>query len=156
MASQQKIPLNALILWGILLLLFVILNQSAQPKTFPVPANLQQIGIKYAGKTMILSKNPANQQWQIAGKNTLPGRVEQVLNKLRSCHTPYPNTAITAGANPRPVIVQLNGDSYTLGVYNHYRHSHYLNDGRQSWLCDESLKAMLAQPAYSWLPENTR
>jgi len=82
--------------------------------------------------------------WHGDGKPIRPGRAEQMLDILASCHSPQPLADLKAPPNPRPLTLTLDDKPYTLGGYNTYHHAHYLDDGTTVWLCSENLKAMLA------------
>lgn len=150
MATQTTLRLSALALWGALLALFLALNaRMAGGKAFLDPAQVRHIRIDYSGEPIELTRDDA--AWQSGGTPVRHGRTEQMLDLLAACHSPQPLAAIHA-APSRPVALAIDGKTYTLGAYNAFHHAHYLDDGTTAWLCNENLKAMLAQPPASWFP----
>ncbi|EHM55564.1 hypothetical protein [Cardiobacterium valvarum] len=153
MATQTSLRLSALALWGALLALFLALNaRLGRVEHFLDPARVQHIRINYSDSRIDLNRDGAG--WVGDGKRVRDGRTEQMLDILASCHNPQPLAAIQA-APSRPVTLGINGKTYTLGAYNSFHHAHYLDDGTTAWLCNENLKAMLAQPPASWFPKLT-
>lgn len=153
MATQTSLRLSALALWGALLALFLALNaRLGRVEHFLDPARVQHIRINYSDSRIDLNRDGVG--WVGDGKRVRDGRTEQMLDILASCHNPQPLAAIQA-APSRPVTLGINGKTYTLGAYNSFHHAHYLDDGTTAWLCNENLKAMLAQPPASWFPKPT-
>ena len=153
MATQTTLRLSALALWGTLLALFLTLNaRLGKIEQFLDPARVQHIRIDYSEHPIELSRDGAG--WVGDGKRIRDGRTEQMLDILATCHSPQPLAAIQA-APSRPVTLGIDGKTYTLGAYNNFHHAHYLDDGTTAWLCNENLKAMLAQPPASWFPNST-
>ena len=153
MATQTTLRLSALALWGGLLALFLALNaRLAGVEHFLDPAQVQHIRIDYSDSRIDLKRDEAG--WVGDGKRIRDGRTEQMLDILATCHSPQPLAAIPA-APSRPVTLGIDGKTYTLGAYNSFHHAHYLDDGTTAWLCNENLKAMLAQPPASWFPKPT-
>ena len=153
MATQTTLRLSALVLWGALLALFLTLNARLDGvEHFLDPAQVQHIRIDYSDSRIDLKRDEAG--WVGDGKRIRDGRTEQMLDILATYHSPQPLAAIQA-APSRPVTLGINGKTYTLGAYNSFHHAHYLDDGTTAWLCNENLKAMLAQPPASWFPKPT-
>lgn len=150
---RNPFPAAALLLWLALLAAFATLNyRLGHSERFLEPATVQQLQIGWQNNDITLTRSATG--WMGDGRPTRPGRVEQMLDILATCHSPQPLADLKAPPNPRPLILTLDGKPYTLGGYNTYHHAHYLDDARTAWLCSENLKAMLAQPPASWFPAN--
>ena len=148
---RNPFPAAALLLWLALLAAFATLNyRLGHSERFLEPATVQQLQIGWQNNDITLTRSATG--WMGDGRPTRPGRVEQMLDILATCHSPQPLADLKAPPNPRPLTLTLDGKPYTLGGYNTYHHAHYLDDGRTAWLCGENLKAMLAQPPASWFP----
>ena len=140
-----------LILWSGLLAAFATLDYRLDhADRFLDPARVQRIAITQKDSAITLERRTDG--WRGDGKPIRPGRAEQMLDILASCHSPQPLADLKAPPNPRPLTLTLDDKPYTLGGYNTYHHAHYLDDGTTVWLCSENLKAMLAQPPASWYP----
>jgi len=148
--KNRFLPL-VLILWSGLFAAFATLDYRLDhADRFLDPARVQRIAITQKDSAITLKRS--TEGWHGDGKPIRPGRAEQMLDILASCHSPQPLADLKAPPNPRPLTLTLDDKPYTLGGYNTYHHAHYLDDGTTVWLCSENLKAMLAQPPASWYP----
>lgn len=148
---RQPMPSVSLLLWLALLATFLTLDYRLDhADRFLDPARVQRITITQKDSAIALERGSGG--WTGDGKPVRPGRAEQMLDILATCHSPQPLADLKAPPNPRPLTLTLDGKPYTLGGYNTYHHAHYLDDGTTAWLCSENLKAMLAQPPASWFP----